>query len=298
MSSLPKKTSHFLRRSAGFGFAAAGLFFAWSPALAQRVSDEIVRPGMERIDQEEGERRLEDFRQQRLAGDYVFEFQLEHKPRRARTIRFDGIMWGSWNDRGPITRFKIFSPDTGGEDSADLSVELIAQNGSEPEAWIRKSEQEAFRLVEGEALFEPILPGLLYSVFDLQMPFIYWEDFTYEGPALIGASRVAQRFLMRPPEGFVLPDDVIEGVRVSLDDTYNALWRVEVIDEDGSERSRFSVESFKKIDEQYIVKRITLTDNASRDRTTFNVEDASVGLRLDPALFDWSEGFVLKPDLY
>ncbi|HKK17898.1 MAG TPA: hypothetical protein VJ952_04380, partial [Opitutales bacterium] len=197
-------------------FAAVGLFFALAPVFAQRPSDNIVKPGMERIDQEEGARRLEAFRQQRLEGDYVFEFQLEHKPRRARTVRYNGIMWGSWNDQGAVTRFKIFSPDSRESEPAGL-VELITQNGPEPKAWIRDHASKDFKRVEGEALFEPILPGLVYSVFDLQMPFVYWDNFVYEGPSLIGASRIAQDFLMLPPADSESARQDIKGVRVSLD---------------------------------------------------------------------------------
>ncbi|WP_146209240.1 hypothetical protein [Coraliomargarita sinensis] len=249
---------------------------------------------MERIDQEEGGRRLEAFRQQRLQGDYVFEFQLEHKPRRARTVRYDGIMWGSWNEQGAVTRFKIL-PGDAEEGAATAPVEIIVQNGPKPSAWMRNDDSEEFSPVEGEALFEPLLPGLVYSVFDLQMPFIYWEEFIYQGPSLVGASRVAQEFLMIPPEGSESERQGIKGVRVSLDDTYNALWRVEVIDEDETVRSKFAVESIKKVQEQYIVKRITLIDYPSEDRTTFNVVDASVGLRLDEKLFDFPEEDVEAP---
>ena len=272
-------------RSAVFGFAAAGLFFAPITASAQRPGEEIPRSGMDRIDQAEGIRRLRDFRQQRLVGDYVFEFQLEHKPRRAPTVRYEGIMWGTWNSRGPLTRFKIFGQPSGGETPQDV-VELIVQNGPMPEAWMRRSGGGDFERVEGDALFEPLLPELLYSVFDLQMPFVYWPDFVYEGPSVIGAGRVAQRFLLLPPEDSHSAQRDIKGVRVALDDTYNALWRVEIIDVQDEVRSRFAVESFQKVQEQYIVKRITLTDFSSKDKTTFNVEKADVGLRLDPALFE------------
>ncbi len=239
---------------------------------------------MERIDQAEGEQRLEAFRQQRLDGDYVFEFQLEHKPRRARTVRYDGIMWGTWNEQGALTRFKVLPHQADGT-TANAPVELIVQNGPEPEAWIRRDPAAAFEPVAGEALFEPLLPGLVYSVFDLQMPFIYWEEFIYEGPSLVGVSRVGQNFLMLPPAESESARRGIKGVRVTLDDTYNALWRVEVVHEDEAVQSRFAVESFKKVQEQYIVKRITLTDHSSRDRTTFDVVEASVGLRLDPDLW-------------
>ncbi|MGZ0708459.1 hypothetical protein ACWPKO_08980 [Coraliomargarita sp. W4R53] len=242
---------------------------------------------MERIDAEEGALRLEAFRRQRLDGDFCFEFELEHKPRRARTVRYEGTMWGSWNEQGPITRFRVTPPRGEVDDAlaAPQVVELIIQNGVSPQVWVRRSEDEAFRLIDGPALFDPILPGLLYSPFDLQMPFVYWEDFIYEGPTLVGATRVAQQFLMQPPAESASASRGISGVRVGLDDTYNALWRIEVMDTAGGVASRFAVESFQKVQEQYIVKRITLTDYPSKDRTTFDVKAASVGISLARELF-------------
>jgi hypothetical protein len=260
-----------------FGLLLCG--YAQSP---ERAGVRDAKMGMERIDAEEGARRLNAFREQRLQGDYVFDFQLEHKPRKARTVRYDGIMWGSWNEHGAITRFEISTGLAG----AGADLELLIQNGREPKAWRRRNPSEDFKLIKGKDLFQPLLPGLVYSVFDLQMPFIFWDNFIYEGPSLVGASRVAQRFLMIPPEGSESARQGISGVRVSLDDTYNALWRVEVLDEGSNIRSKFSVESFKKVQEQYIVKRITLVDYPSKDRTTFKVLDASVGLKLDGKLFE------------
>lgn len=272
------------------GLSAAGLFCACSSLNAQRAGGEREDRSarlMPRIDVEEGAQRLEAFRRQRLEGDFCFEFELEHKPRRARTVRYQGTMWGSWNDLGPITRFRV---EPAGKSlvapmEAPQVVELIIQNGVSPQVWLRRSESESFQLVQRQALFEPILPDLLYSPFDLQMPFVYWEQFTYEGPTLVGATRVAQQFLMHPPEGSASAARGISGVRVGLDDTYNALWRIEVMDTGEEVVSRFAVESFQKVQEQYIVKRITLTEYPSKDRTTFDVESASVGISLDRELF-------------
>lgn len=243
---------------------------------------------MDRIDAEEGARRLADFRLQRLDGDFCFEFELEHKPRRARTVRYEGIMWGSWNELGPVSRFRVSqqSGDRVQSVHAPEAVELIIQNGVVAQAWIRRPGDTDFRRLEGEALFAPILPGLLYSPFDLQMPFIYWENFVYEGPSLIGASRVAQQFLMLPPEGSASAERGIAGVRVGLDDIYNALWRIEIMNTEGDVVSRFAVESFKKVQKQYIVKRITLTDYPSKGRTTFDVEKAAVGISVSSDFFD------------
>ena len=196
-------------------------------------------------------------------------------------------MWGSWNESGPITRLRVSSVRSKDNEPVNSSqeVELIIQNGVTPQAWIRRNDRGEFELIEGEALFEPIMPSLLYSPFDLQMPFVYWKDFTYEGPTLLGATRTAQQFLMQPPALSASAQRGISGVRVGLDDTYNALWRIEVMNAKGEVSSRFAVESFKKIQDQYIVKRITLTDYSSRDRTTFEVKAAAVGIPLNQKLF-------------
>lgn len=285
MFSKSKLITSFLKRSAFVGLAAAGLFCVYTSVSAQgRAGRENSSRFMERIDAEEGAKRLSAFRQQRLDGDFCFAFELAHKPRRGRTVRYDGMMWGSWNEEGPITRFRV-KPN----DSSDVNaepVELIVQNGAKPRAWIRRSANDEFTRIEGEALFEPILPGLLYSPFDLQMPFVYWEEFIYEGPVLIGASRVAQQFLMQPPVGSASAERGVSGVRVGLDDTYDALWRIEVIGGSGEAISRFAVESFKKVSGQYIVKRITLKNYASKDRATFEVKAAEVGISLNRNFFN------------
>ena len=285
------RETYFLKlfkRSAVCGLTVAGLFCAYLQATAQaRRGGEPASRFMERIDAEEGAQRLAAFRRQRLDGDFCFEFELAHKPRRGRTISYAGIMWGSWNETGPITRFRVSSarPKDGESVNSSEGVELIIQNGVTPQAWIRQNDRSDFTLIEGEALFEPIMPGLLYSPFDLQMPFVYWKDFTYEGPTLVGVTRVAQQFLMQPPVTSACAERGISGVRVGLDDTYNALWRVEVMNAEGEVSSRFAVESFKKVQEQYIVKRITLKDYTSRDRTTFEVKAAAVGISLNRNLF-------------
>lgn len=285
----------FILRSAVLGFAAAGLFYFSNVGHAQRAGGERPSRFMNRIDAEEGAAKLAAFRNQRLTGDFYFEFQLEHKPRRAPTVRYDGKMWGSWNENGPVSRIAIY-PRAAGKPRARESVdpvELIVQNGPAPEAWIRRSSDADFQPIHGQALFQPILPDLFYSPFDLQMPFIYWDSFNYEGPTLAMGSRVAQQFLMYPPKGSPSAQGGIAAVRIGLDDTYNALLVIEVLHADQEITSRFAVESVKKVQEQYIVKRITLSDYPAKDRTTFEVEAASVGLSLNRDLFKPDVGLAL-----
>jgi len=241
---------------------------------------------MEKIDLEEGAKRMASFRAQRLEGDFCFKFQLEQKPRRGKTVRYDGVMYGSWNERGPVSRFQLFPEQIGKEAPIGLSaIEMIVQNGVAPEVWVRRHASERFTLIADEALFEPIFEGVLYTPFDLQMPFIFWEDYVYEGPSRV-LSRIGQRFLMQPPEGSLAAQNGVTAVRIALDDAYYALLQVEVLGADGHERSRFTVESLKKVQGQYIVKEIKLKNLFSKDATSFNVKAASVGLIFDAAVFD------------
>ena len=293
MHKIKTPTFLFRLRSAVFGFAAAGLFYACLPStsLAQRTTSDGPRGSiMEKIDAAEGAKRMASFRAQRLEGDFCFQFQLEQKPRRGKTVRYNGVMYGSWNERGPVSRFQLFPEQIGKATPVGLSaIELIVQNGVDPEVWIRRQASEPFTLIEDEALFEPIFEGVLYTPFDLQMPFIFWEDYIYEGPSRV-LSRIGQRFLMQPPEGSLAAQDGITAVRIALDDAYYALLQVEVLEAESVARSSFTVEVLKKVQGQYIVKEIKLKNLLTKDATSFNVKAASVGLIFDAAVFDPRRG--------
>lgn len=290
------KLLEFRKRSVGLVCAATGLFCACFSDVSwaqDRAGGDTPSRIMERIDQDEGARRMAAFRAQRLDGDYCFRFELEHLPRLGKTVRYYGTMWGSWNEEGPITRIRLST------DSSGL-VELIIQNGHDAKAWLRSGETGAFQRLSGDALFEPVIPGITYSAFDLQMPFVYWKTFAYEGPGRV-QSRVAQQFLMEPSVDDAAVARGIHSVRIGLDDAYDALLRIEVLDADAATLSRFTVESFKKVQGQYIVKKVMLKDYATKDRTRFQVKAASVGLLFDRSIFDAShvaEPLELSEDLF
>lgn len=265
--------------------AVAGLFYLACATVLfaesrERGNSSRFIPG---IDAAEGVERMANFRQQRLQGDYCFRFELEHLPRRGQAVVYQGTLWGSWNAIGPVSRFELWPVNESGSDTVQR-VELIIQNGSQLAVWMRQGQSSEFQLVDGAALFEPIIPGVLYTPFDLQMPFIYWNEFSYEGPSRV-LSRIAQWFRMFPPEGSAAAD-YVQAVRIGLDDTYDALLKVEVMGPDGAMRTDFKVESFKKVQQQYIVKEIALKDYGTRDRTRFQVNAASLGWNFDPSVFD------------
>jgi hypothetical protein len=74
-------------------------------------------------------------------------------------------------------------------------------------------------------------------------------------------------------------------VRVAIDADFNVAVRAETLGHDGEAIRRLDVRSVKKVDEQWIVRRIDLIDLQSRDRTELRLQAARVGLALPDSLF-------------
>jgi len=274
-----------IKRSVFSRYAVAGLFYV--VALTGLLAESRERGNTSRfipsIESDVAHTRLMSLRQLRWQGDFCWRFKLQHLPRRGDSTVYQGTCWGSWNEQGPVNRFQLFATEAGA--AAGLpGVELIIQNGSDAAVWIRQAPATEFKLMDGASLFEPILPGVLYTPFDLQMPYIYWNAYSYQGAARV-LSRVAQWFRMLPPKASAAAQQV-QAVRIAVDDSYDALLKVEVYGMDGELRSDFKVESFKQVQRQYIIKQITLKDYRSRDRTRFQVVAASMSLSLDPSIFN------------
>ena len=158
------------RRSAVCALAAAGLFHVCSPLPVVAQQPPVKDNRYTVIDAEEGQRRMAAFRRQRLDGDYCFRFELEHLPRRGKSQRYYGTLWGSWNEQGPVSRIELAAEPGTALSQAGSRVEMIFQNGPQPSAWLRTAREADFHQLNDDALLQPILPGIAYTPFDLQMP--------------------------------------------------------------------------------------------------------------------------------
>lgn len=114
---------------------------------------------------------LVQFRQTGIAGDYFLDFELRSLPRRGEEKSFQGKMWGSRNTEGSITRVALKGSDA-------LEQRLLVQNGGRAVVW-RLVDQRVAEL-DVAKLFEPVVPGVNLTAFDLQMPFLYWPGVTLE----------------------------------------------------------------------------------------------------------------------
>lgn len=228
-------------------------------------------------DQAEGRKILEAFRRQGISGDYFLQFDLRVLPRRGETrVVSGGRLWGGRTDAGPVSRVEL--PAT-----ADSPARrLLVQNGVHGAVWQATGEGGA-SVPAPAALFSP-LAGTGLTAFDLQMPFLFWEDFVFEGLAPV-RGRPAHVFLMYPPEAVAALRPDLAGVRVYLDTQFGALVQSEQIGEGERVLKSMAVLDIKKVDDQWMVKTIDLRDEVSRDKTQFVVTGAALGLDFSPMLF-------------
>jgi hypothetical protein len=221
-------------------------------------------------DQAEGRRILDQFRAagaMGIAGDYYLGFELRVMPREGAERTFAGNLWGGRNDQGTIERVTLGGSGTG--------LRLLVQNGQQAAVWNASAEPGAPVTMLGvAALFVP-LAGTDLTPFDLQMPYLYWPDFVYEGVAKI-RGRPAYQFLLYPPADFTAQYPALTGVRIYLDTQYRQPVQTEQIGPAGRLLKSLMLQELKKIGDQWIPKTVDLRDETTRNKTRFSVTAAAL----------------------
>lgn len=221
---------------------------------------------------------LEAFRRSGPGGEYFLEFELHALPRRGEERVFQGRLWGSRNAQGAITRVEL-------TDGAGQKHRLLLQNGERAAVW---------KAVDGKVvtlgvadLFQPLIPGVEVTAFDVQMPFLYWPEATLEKIARTRTgSRPTNAFLFRAPQAFASQNAQVAAVRAYLDTQFNALLQTELLGKDGRVVKTFSLLNFKTIDKQSVPKAADYRNELTRDKTRLAVNAAALNLQLPPAVFE------------
>ncbi len=228
-------------------------------------------------DQAEGAEILRSMRAAGPDGDYYLEFELRVLPRRGKGQRIPGQLWGSRNAAGPVSRLNLLPP-------GDSARRILVQGGPSPAAWQWPAPDGAAMIAVDEAsLFVP-LAGSDLSAFDLQMPFLYWPEFVYEGKSRL-YERPVDTFLLYPPESLAKHRPDLAGIRVYLDSNYHALVQAEHIGENGRALKSFRVVSLTRIGDRYLVKSVELRDETTRNKTRFTATAAALGLDFSTQIF-------------
>ncbi len=220
-----------------------------------------------------------DFRVLRPAATYSFEFTLRHMPRRGDGPVFDGILWGGMTNRGSVTRLVLY-PDG----SPDDVVEYLALNARQPELW-RWTPATGLESIETTESLDPLIEGILFSPFDVAMPFLFWEDYVYQRSERV-RGRGTHVFNLTPPddeEGSRYPD--IGLVSVAVDTQFDAMLRIQVHDTAGALARSMNMLNFRRADDRWIVRTMDLVDENSRDKTRFTITGAAFDIPLSATDF-------------
>lgn len=231
-------------------------------------------------DQAEGKRILDDFRMRGIEGEYYWEFSLRVKPRRGEDSFIPGRLWGSRNEKGPITRIVLWPGVAANEQR------LLIQNGPKGATWSWQADKAAagVRLMDSSAWFDS-LAGTELSAFDLQMPFIYWDDFVFEG-VTNRKNRPAYVFLFYPPADVAAQRPALAGVRIYVDTAERAILQFEQIGDAGRVLKTLKLVSLKKVDDQMIPMSVDFRSEETGNKTEFIVNGAAMGIDLPTRIFE------------
>ena len=101
--------------------------------------------------------------------------------------------------------------------------------------------------------------------FDLLMPFVFWEG-KYEKSGKV-AGRPAHVFHFPYPEWAKNINPKLSHIAMGIDDTYDAPLRVENYAAGYIPQSEYILQSFKKLQDRWIVKAIDFKDGKTRSNT-------------------------------
>ncbi len=229
-------------------------------------------------DQAKGLEILQSFRNSGLAGDYFLNFSLQTYGADREKFQVAGVLYGSRNGNGPISLIEIDEPSGSGR-----SVRYLIQNGPEPFVWRADEGDEIPVLLTGGVLSQTLF-GTDVTPFDLQLPYLFWEDFTYEGQVRF-RGRPTNVFLLFPPEREEGLYPGITGVRLYLDSQFNAMMQAEILNEALEVGKKINLLKIKKIDGEWMAKAIDvrMPDGV---KTRFRIESASMSCAWDPSMFE------------
>lgn len=223
-----------------------------------------------KADQAEGARILGEFRATGPAGTYWLSFELRVLPRQGAERVLQGELFGTAGEAGPLTRLNVGN------------TRWLIQSGAKPAAWTQPDQGTVHEASTAETLQS--VAGTDFTLFDLQMPFLHWTDFVYEGLAKV-RGRPAHQFVLYPPADFVKARPDLSGVRVFLDTQFSALVQVEQLGPDGKAVKSVTLLDLKKVDGQWLLKSIDLRNLVTRDKTRLTFKAAALNLTLPADTF-------------
>jgi len=250
-----------------------------APAGAPLELSQLGRP-----DATEAARILSEFRQSGILAEHYVEFELQSLPRRGESRVYRGHMWGGRNAQGAVNRIEV-------SDGEGRRHRLLVQSGANPAIW--RLVDGVVRIMELASQFEPLIPGVDLTAFDLQRSYLLWSDATLQSTNRV-LGRPAYAYLFRAPAGFVAGDSGIVAARAYFDTVFNQPLQSELLGADGRRLKTLSVVTLKTVDlvgpnqaeRQTLPKEVDFRNELTRDKTRLRIMALTLDLVFPPGVFE------------
>ncbi len=247
-----------------FFFPACGAF---AQHKAPRAADK-VHP----LSQEEASERWREFSSSRPVADYCLDFTLTHVPRRDAESVYRGTLWGTEISADVVMR--VIVKKDGDEKYSDFLLRA-GKNYSE----IIKFENGKAVVLGDEDWLKPVCDGLIYSVFDILMPYRFWNSVSYAGAGRIG--QAVHYFDISAPKDFREKCPALRNVKVALSREFNSPVQTEIFGPEGVLLRTVTLDTFKKVDDLWIMLKIDIRDDVTRDKDKLKFTAAKLGTKLE-----------------
>ncbi|MEK9773462.1 MAG: outer membrane lipoprotein-sorting protein [Opitutae bacterium] len=214
---------------------------------------------------------------------YLYRFQFVHYPKSGRPIIHHGLLSGPFPNSSTL-RVDLLSSPLEIESFASF---LLIRDQNSSRAWHYEKGGAEIKELSPTNWLLPWTLGVNHTPFDLLMPFVTWPV-EYEKSGRV-CGRPAHLFVFSPSQDFSRFPSSIRAVRLAIDDTYNAPLRIEYMDGGILPFRIFSLQSFKKVKDQWVVKTIDAKDRDSQSRTRYELQAVAHGLDLAPSVFQPNE---------
>lgn len=222
-----------------------------------------------RLSKEESVRVLENFRHHRMSGTTWLRFVITHVERHSDDeTRHIGALATRRDGGDPVTRIEL-RPE--GAPASARRAYLI-RSGANPGVWALAPDGKVVR-ADADAL-KPLQAGLVFTPYDLQLPFVNWTDARYLNTERF-RTRPTDFFRMTPDAPFRTAHPEVASVLLGFDRAYMALMRAETVNAKGETLRDLRAESFGKVDGRWIVRELRLLDGRTRAGDTLAVTSAA-----------------------
>jgi hypothetical protein len=196
---------------------------------------------------------------------YIYRFDFIHYQKNQPGVVHHGLISGP-SLHSPLLRIDLLADQAGIDRLASF---LLIRDRVQPQVWKWGNSSHEVHAVPAKNWLIPWIEGINHSPFDILMPFTNWPVEYQKSGRVCG--RPAHLFTYSLPQKNNPYLSVLSSVRLALDDAYDAPLRIEHMDGGVLPARTFSLQSFKKVGGQWIVKGIDAKERDSQSRTRYEI---------------------------